>query len=173
MSLDYENDVKIDEEALDVEWIEQPELAHKYAKEVARLQNEVAVLDEKKKIKRSELIDQANRDPKNTIGKDKPNASDIEAFYRRDEEYQEIVEELLNKQKELNFAEAAKNEICFTRKQALENLVKLHGMSYFAGPQVPRDITQEKQNWEEKKEEKQKSANRRASGNKRGMKRGK
>jgi hypothetical protein len=38
------------------------------------------------------------------------------------------------------------------RKSALENLVRLFGQSYFAGPKMPRDL-----HWE--KEEKEKSVN--------------
>ena len=38
------------------------------------------------------------------------------------------------------------------QKTALENLVKLHGQQYFAGPSVPRDLSKE---WE--RHERQKS----------------
>jgi len=31
------------------------------------------------------------------------------------------------------------------RKDALENLVRLHGQQYFAGPKMPRDVQWERQ----------------------------
>ena len=39
-----------------------------------------------------------------------------------------------------------------TKKTALENLVKLHGQSYFAGPAIPRNLNKE---WEQKEQETQ------------------
>ena len=37
------------------------------------------------------------------------------------------------------------------KKSALENLVKLHGQMYFAGPSIPRDLDKE---WEKREKEK-------------------
>jgi hypothetical protein len=128
-----------------VEWLEQAELATSYGRHVAELRREVNRLEEQKKITRSELIQEANEDPQGTIGKDKPNAADIEAYYRRSKKYQEVVDDLNEAQYELELAEVAKNEIAFTRKAALENLVRLHGQQYFAGPSVPRDLSKERQ----------------------------
>jgi hypothetical protein len=39
------------------------------------------------------------------------------------------------------------------RKSALENLVKLHGQQYFAGPMVPRDLTHEWKNKQQQQKE--------------------
>lgn len=143
--LNYEKDIDIDESALDVEWLEQGALALKYSRYAAQCANEVRRLEEVKKTIRSELILEANENPKELIGKDKPNASDIEAYYRSHERYQKIVRQLLKAQEEAEFAEAAKNEICFTRKKALEMLVQLHGQQYFAGPRIPRNLTEERE----------------------------
>jgi len=54
---------------------------------------------------------------------------------------------------EYDMAQAAVRSID-QKKTALENLVKLHGMSYFAGPSVPRDLSKE---WEQR--ERQNTAN--------------
>jgi hypothetical protein len=35
------------------------------------------------------------------------------------------------------------------RKDALENLVRLHGLQYFAGPKVPRNLSEEREYREE------------------------
>ena len=142
--IDFEKDIQIDEKALDVEWLEQGLLAMRYVKYLTKLKARVRRLEEKKKTIRSELILEANEDPEGTIGKKKPNANDIEAYYRSHGDYKEVVEELLDAIEEAEFAELAKNEICWTRRLALENLVKLHGQMYFAGPSVPRDLTKER-----------------------------
>ena len=141
--LDYEKDTHIDATALDVEWLEQAELARKYGKHIAGLRRNVRRLEEKKKTIRSELILQVNNDPQALIGKAKPNANDIEAYYRTESVYKEAVEELNDAYEELEHGENAKNEIAFTRKKALENLVILHGQMYFAGPAVPRNLSKE------------------------------
>jgi hypothetical protein len=144
--LNYEEDVKIDQDALDVEWLGQASLGLKYGRNVAHWHHVVARLEEEKKTMRSELIMEANKHPEKCCGKEKPNAADIEAYYRSSENYQGVVSKLLDAQYEAEYAEVAKNEICYSRKSALENLVKLHGQMYFAGPKVPRNLSKE---WEE------------------------
>lgn len=145
MELNYEKDIQIDESALEVEWLGQSSLSLRYAKHLSYLRGQTARLEEMKKITRSELILKVNKDAEKLIGKKSPNANDIEAYYRTQKEYQEVVEELLLVKEELEYAELAYQEIAWTRKKALENLVILHGQRYFAGPDSPRDISKE---WE-------------------------
>ncbi len=145
--MDFEKDMYIDESALDVEWLGQAALALKYGKHLAELNHKLRQAEERKKTVRSELIQQANRNPEQCCDKAKPNANDIEAYYRTHEEYMVCIDELLKIQYEVEYAEVAKNEIAFTRKKALEYLVMLHGQQYFAGPKVPRDLSKE---WENK-----------------------
>lgn len=142
--MNYEEDVQIDETALDVEWLEHGALALRYARHAAQCAAEVRRLEEVKKTIRSELILEVNANPE-LIGKKSPNAGDIEAYYRSHPRYQKAVEKVLAAQEEAEFAEVAKNEICFTRKKALEMLVQLHGQQYFAGPRIPRDLAEERE----------------------------
>ena len=141
--MDYEKDMEIDESALDVEWLGQPSLAFKYGKYAAQCAAKVRLLEEQKKTIRSQLILSVNENPAKLIGKDKPNANDIEAYYRTQPKYIKAVEALNDMLEESEMAQVAKNEICYTRKAALEHLVILHGQQYFAGPSVPRDLTKE------------------------------
>ena len=158
--MDYEKDISIDPDQLDIEWLEQASLALKYGQYVARLRLLTKQLEEKVKIVRSELIRQANENPEACCKKAKPNAADIEAYYRTNEDYKQEVKKLQEAQYELEFAEVAKNEICYTRKAALENLVVLYGQQYFAGPKMPRNLSKE---WETK--QKQNRANDIVGGN--------
>lgn len=148
--MNYEEDVRIDPDSLDVEWLGQAELGLKYGKHLARLHQIVSLAEEKKKTIRSGLILKANENPEQCCGKEKPNANDIEAYYRNHEDYKAAVAEYLDAQHEAEYAEVAKSEICFTRKAALENLVKLHGQMYFAGPHIPRNLSEE---WNKKQKE--------------------
>lgn len=149
--LNYEQDMEIDVDALDIEWLEQASLAMKYGRHVSHLRRKVSQLEERKKTERSELIQEANEDPQGCCGKDKPNAADIEAYYRASTPYKNVVQQLLDAQYELSMAEVAFSEISRTRRTALENLVRLHGQQYFAGPKVPRDLSRE---WENRKKQK-------------------
>lgn len=149
--LNYARDLKIDENNLDVEWLEQPELAYRYGAAAAEARRKANFLHEKVKVLRSLLIKAVNEDPEGTIGKSKPTASDIESYYRADEEHQQLKQELIQAEFDAEMAELAKAEICWTRKTALENLVKLHGQQYFAGPAIPRDLQAERAAYAEKK----------------------
>jgi hypothetical protein len=153
MTINYEQDMRIDPDNLDVEWLEQAPLAMRYAKHLVHCHAKVRQLEEQKKTIRSELILQVNRDPEKYLDKEKPNAADIEAYYRNHSDYKDVIEELNKALEEAEYAELAKNEVSFTRKAALENLVKLFSAQYFSGPSIPRDLSKE---WE--KHEKQRNA---------------
>jgi hypothetical protein len=157
--INYKEDVKIDFDNLDLEWVDQPELARRYARHLSSLKREVGRLEEKKKTIRSALINEINRDPAKYTGKDRPNAADIEAAYRTDKEYIETVEELLDAQEEAEYGEHVYNEISFTKKKALEQLVQLYISQYFAGPSVPRNLREEYMKKKEEMEKKQKAVN--------------
>lgn len=148
--MDFNKDVKIDESALDVEWLDQAALARKWGIYYAECKRTVSLAEEKVKVIRAELINEANENPTECCYKDKPNAADIEAYYRSHPDHKKAKQELIAAQFELDNAEIAKNEIVFTRKEALENLVRLHGQQYFAGPAVARNLSEarEKRNSE-------------------------
>ena len=82
MSLNYKEDAKIDINALDIEWLKQPELERKYIEQASILRKEARLAEEEVKTTRSELIAEANEDPQECCNKEKPNAGDIEAYYR-------------------------------------------------------------------------------------------
>lgn len=141
--MNYEKDIEINESELDVEVLNQPKLALKYSIYYAKCLNEVTKLSEKLKLLKAEFTDEVLRDP-SLIGVDKtPTAPMIEAYYRGREEYKQTKEEWVEAKDKLAIAEVVKQEICYTRKTMLSELVKLHGQQYFAGPSVPRDLTAE------------------------------
>jgi len=142
--MDFENDMRIDESALDVEWLNQASLAMQYGRYWAEKVEAVQLAEEHVKLIRAELIQQANEDPDTYLGEGvKPTAVNVESYYRTHRRHKNAKEKLIKTQYELNIAEIAKNEISRTRKAALQNLVVLHGQNYFAGPSVPRDLTYE------------------------------
>jgi hypothetical protein len=160
--MNYERDITIDETALDVEWLEQAELAIKYGKHYIHCKDVLTRIEEELKVVRAELIQKANENPVKCCNKEKPNAADIEAYYRTHPKHKAVKEKWLDALNEFNMAEIVKNEISFTRKAALEALVQLHGQNYFAGPSVARNLQKER----EKRIEKRKATNNRVRINK-------
>jgi hypothetical protein len=151
---DYTADMQIDETALDVEWLEQPNLAMKYGKIYAKARKELTLAEENIKVIRAELIAKANDDPDTCLGAGvKPTGPNIEAYYRNHRKHKAAKDAWVEAQYNCNMAEIAKNEIGFTRKAALEALVTLHGQQYFAGPVFPRNLTKERQEREENKKQ--------------------
>jgi hypothetical protein len=150
-SINYERDMRIDENSLDVEWLNQAPLAMKYVRYYAKCRQRVTLAEEKIKVVRAELIKLANMNPDKYLGPDvKPTAPNVEAFYRMHIRHKTAKDEWIEAQYELNMAEGAKSEISFTRKAALENMVVLHGQNYFAGPAMPRNLTEQRKAFDEK-----------------------
>lgn len=142
MKLNYEEEIVIQPDALDIEWLEQAALAMKYSKHFAKCKTAVMRVEEKVKYVRSVLVDKVTRKP-SLAGVEKATAPTIEAFYRTHKKYLKVKEVWMDAVEELTMAELAKNEISFTRKATLENLVRLNGQNYFAGPSVPRNLREE------------------------------
>lgn len=150
--INYEKDVEIVPENLDVEWLTQPQLMLKYCQHAAQSKAEMDHAKEAMEVKKAELDKEIRSNP-DAFDIGKITESVVQNTITAHLDYQQAVTEYTNAKFEYEMAQAAVRAID-QKKTALENLVKLHGMSYFAGPQAPRDITKE---WEDK--QKQKEAN--------------
>ena len=160
--MSYERDMSIDVTSLDVEWVEQAELAMKYGRLWADAQDECSKAEEFVKYTRSRLIIKATKDPEGVLGKGiKSTEIQLEAYYRTHKDYIAAKDDWLEKLNVVNTLAVAKNEISFTRKSALENLVTLHGQNYFAGPSVPRNLKEKMEQRKETRNSAKESANKR------------
>lgn len=147
--MDYEKDMKIDPNALDVEWLEQPNLMMKYGRIAAQTKVDMDMAKEKLEVVKAELDKDIRLNPeKYDIAK--LTESVVTNTIILQPEYKEASEVYIKASYEFNMARYAVQAIS-DRKDALENLVKLHGMQYFAGPSVPRDLSKE---WESKQKQK-------------------
>jgi len=139
--MSYEDDMYIDSSALDVEWLEQPKLMMKYTALVAKAEKTVEIIMEKKGIVKSELDKDIRLNPKKfkLHNLEKLTESIILSTIHKDKEYRSVRKKLIEAQYEKKMAEGAVRA-CSQRKDALENMVRLLGQQYFAGPSVPRDL---------------------------------
>ena len=141
--INYEKDISIDEEALDIEWLEQPRLMMRYSKHLAQTRMEFDELKQALEITKAE-IDQRIRKSPDKYKLDKVTDKAIESITITTVEYKQAFQEYLDAKYEFDMAMGAVKAF-EQRKEALENLVRLHGQQYFAGPKVPRDIQWERE----------------------------
>ena len=136
--LDYENDITIDPDALDVEWLRQADLMRRYSMHAAETRRLMDEAKERLDFVRSKLDSQIRSNPE-LYGISKVTESSIQAAIVLSAEYQEASREYIQAKYEYEATNAAVRALD-QKRSALENLVKLLGLSYFAGPAVPRDL---------------------------------
>lgn len=140
--MDYEKDVQINESALDLEWLNQPSLTFEYARNAALAEDRRDRAKEALELCKAEIDEDVRKNP-SKYKLEKVTDKAIESITMQDKEYKQKNDAYLTAKFELNVANGAMKAIGDMRKAALENLVKLIGQQYFAGPSVPRDITWE------------------------------
>jgi hypothetical protein len=150
MELNYEQDVNIDPDSLDTEWLEQPRLMMKYAKAAANAKKRVDQAKEQVEVTKAELDRDIRTNP-DGFGISKITETVVQNTITLQAGYQEVMADYIEAKYEFDFARYAVQAMQ-ERKDALENLVKLHGMQYFAGPSVLRDLSKE---WEAKQKQKE------------------
>jgi len=150
--MNYEKDIKIDESALDVEWLGHAGLAIKWGKALADKEKELALAEEDFEVFKAELTDYVNNNTEEALGKGvKPTVNNVESFIIQDKKYRERKKTIIDLKHEVSILKVASIQVSTARKSALENLVKLHGQNYFAGPSMPRDLSYEVQQKEKQK----------------------
>ena len=155
--MDYEQDLTIDESALDVEWLQQARLMMQYGRYCSECKLEMDKAKEHLEVTKAELDKDIRANP-DSFDLTKITEGVVSNTIILQPEHQEALDAYLNAKYEFDMALNAVRAID-QKKAALENLVRLHGQQYFAGPNVPRDISHE---WEQKQN--QKSADTKISG---------
>lgn len=135
--MDYERDVSIDPDALDVEWIRQPMNYMNYAVYAASLDHAAKRAKENLEVLYAQL-DREVRESAET----KMTEAQVAAAIKVDARYQDAQEAHNQAVYEYNVSIAVVKAMDHKRA-ALENLVRLYQGSYFAGPREPRNISDE------------------------------
>lgn len=141
MPIDYESDIEINPDELDIACLEQANLATRYGRELAKYERAVKYAHEKVKTLKAKLIKDANEFPNELLGKDvKPTATNVEAYYRSDEEYKQAKKNWIEAEYNRDLAKQAYDAITFQRQNSLKILAQLLQMEYYAGPVIPHNI---------------------------------
>lgn len=132
--MNYEADIRVDYGNLDVEWIKQADLTYYYGKEVAEARAKVDRLKEALDVDEAQALIRAF-----VPGEDgkKPTVDMAKAIAQSDPKRCLTADQLNEARRELGLIQAAYDAIQ-VKKYSLENLVRLHGQSYFAGPVEPK-----------------------------------
>lgn len=141
MLSEYEKDLFIDESALDVEWLGQPMLMVKYSRELASAEREVARLKEKISVEQAKLDKEIRTNPeKYGLYDIKITEAVVTNAIVTNKEFRKLKDELIDANYEVGMLKGAVDAVK-QRKDALQDLVKLHGQQYFAGPTMPRNLS--------------------------------
>lgn len=142
--MSYADDVDIDPDSLDVEWLNHPRLMMRYCRKSAEAHREMDLAKECLDLARATLNQAIRTDPKAYgITAEKVTEASINAAILMHADYQAASTVFINSKFENDVAAAAVRAFDH-RKSALENLVRLHGQAYFAGPSVPRNLHDER-----------------------------
>lgn len=144
--MSYEDDINIDESALDVEWLEQPQKMMRYCKMAAEAQRRVSLAKENVDFVYATVNRAVRNDPESygvAAGSRGITEDSIKSAIQVHSEYQAATKDYVDAKYEAEVAAGAVRAFD-QRKSALENLVRLHGASYFAGPKIPRDLADER-----------------------------
>jgi hypothetical protein len=129
-----ENIFEIDQNQLDVEWVQQPRTFYEYAKKLAkakaRWERSKSALD----VVRAELHKKVMHDPA-SYDIVKVTVDAVTNVITLLPEFQVAQEEVHKRKYTVDINQAAVNALDH-KKAALERLVSLHGQSYFATPQA-------------------------------------
>jgi hypothetical protein len=148
--MDYEKDTSIDEHGLDVEWLKQSVLMLKYGKHAAQMKLDMDHAKEELDVIKAQLDREIRAFPDN-YDLNKLTETIVFNTIVIQPEYRDANSKYLNAKYEYDIAMVAVRAID-QKKTALENLVRLHGQQYFAGPSIPRDLSKE---WEKVEAQKQ------------------
>lgn len=139
--MDYEKDIKIDESNLDLDWLEQPVLMMQYSRRAAAAKIEEDLANENLKVVEAELDKKIREDFADTGVKITEKV--VQAAILTHLEHKTATQAVIDARYNTSIAKAAVQAFEH-KKSALENLVRLHGQQYFAGPSVPQDLVEKK-----------------------------
>ena len=147
-NMNYEQDMYIDEDALDLECLEQATLMIKYSTKLADLKKERDLKKEEMDLVKAELDKEIRGNPE-SFDIVKITETVVTNTIIAQEKYKDIMKKYLTAKYEVDVATGVVSAV-EQRKSMIEALIKLHGQQYFAGPNIPRNIEEERKLKQEK-----------------------
>lgn len=137
---EFEKDCHIDPEALDVECLRQPEVFYKWAERAVEARGRVDREKLRLEVLEARLELECRQDPAGFgIEGERVTEAGIKAAVKTHPKLLKAHEEYFQCRADSGMMDRAV-EAMEMKKRQLENLVTLHGQSYFAGPSTPRNL---------------------------------
>ena len=153
LGLDFQADLAINPDELDIAALEQSNLAMKYSREAAHYDRLAKKANEKVKTLRSQLVKEANADPDGCLGKgNKATAGNVEAYYRDHPDYIKAKNAMIDAEYQRDLVKAAADHVAFQRSKMIQVLSSLLNAEYFAAPGFARDLKKEWEGRQHKKD---------------------
>lgn len=138
---DYIQDMKIEPDELDLELIGQPVLMVKYSAKLSEAKERRDLMKEELDLTRAQC-DRDIREEPGKFGLEKITETAVSNIILTLDDFKDAQEQLRRVNYDVNVLQGVVNAI-EQRKSALENLVRLLGQNYFAGPSIPRNLQEE------------------------------
>lgn len=138
---DYIQDMKIEPDELDLEWLGQPQLMVKYSAKLAEAKERRDLMKEEVDLMRAECDRDIRKAPEK-FGLEKITETAVSNAILTIDDYKDAQEQLRRANYDVNVLQGVVSAI-EQRKAALENMVRLLGQNYFAGPSIPRNLQEE------------------------------
>ena len=142
--VNYEKDIQIDENSLDIECLDQSSLMLKYGQYEAKMERKKADAKEELDYVKGKLDLAIRKNPENYGLKDvKITETVVNNVIIQTDDYKKVRDKLFDAQEEHTTSKNVVKAIS-QRKDMLEGLIYLHGQQYFSSPSVPRDLNKER-----------------------------
>ena len=138
--MNYEHEMYIDEDSLDIECLDQPALMLKYSRKLAELKQQRDLDKESFDLAVAEIDKEIREDPE-SFGLSKITEAVVQNTIKTTKKYQSAMKTYLQARYEVDVCQGAVSAV-EQRKSMIEALIKLHGQQYFAGPSVPHNLTE-------------------------------
>jgi len=147
MKNDFEQDLEINPNELDVQASMQAEIYFKWAEKAVKARERLDRAKFQLEVSQATLSSQARVDP-DSFGITKVTKTGLDAAVKSHPDYVEAYEEYLKAKSSSALMDKAADAM-EQKKRMIEVLITLHGQQYFAGPSVPRNLSEA---WKEAKE---------------------
>lgn len=134
--MSYKQDIQIDKNMLDEEWIKQPLLYMDYSQELAQKIKERDQAKDKINVLKAEIDDEIREIAKNTGNKITEAYISNQIQLRK--EYKDACQNWIDKNEEVNILDSVK-EALNHKKKALENLTQLFFANYYSSSSITDD----------------------------------
>jgi len=163
----FDEDSKVNPNRLHEECFNYGSQSWQYSKVLADAIEEKQLIHEELKVRRSELVLEARRDPEGCGLSKPPKNDEIEAHYRTDEKHKQLKQDLIKAEHKVNILQGGVNSIQFSKSTGLDLAVQLWKGDYFSVEGIPQEVPVEWEAWRmqklEKASEKQRSKMRRTT----------